>query len=199
MSRERQVLAKLEQFAHFIHLLHDVDRVARTPGAERFSNTAEHSFQVAFLAWFVLDTLNLPLDREKVLRYALAHDVIEAYAGDTYIYDTKARETKERREREAFEKVRENFSEFSSLIETVDAYEKRGDEESKFVYALDKLIDPLNITMEEGRSLWKECGVSYDDIRSYKDKKIATSEYIDPYWKQLLEKIEKNKSLYFDI
>ncbi|OYV27185.1 MAG: hypothetical protein B7W98_02315, partial [Parcubacteria group bacterium 20-58-5] len=89
-------LERLLSFFSFTNRLYTTERVARTPGTARYANTGEHSLQVALVAWYVLDAYQLPLDHEKVLKYALAHDSPEAYAGDAYIYDAAARSPRER-------------------------------------------------------------------------------------------------------
>lgn len=47
----------------------------------RYENDAEHSWSVATLA-LVFSQHYPHLDREKILRYALVHDLGELYAGD---------------------------------------------------------------------------------------------------------------------
>ncbi|HET8581531.1 MAG TPA: HD domain-containing protein [Candidatus Paceibacterota bacterium] len=166
-------LDRLLSFLSLTHAAHRVERVARIPGETRRANMVEHSWQVAMAAWYVMDTQHLALDRERVLAYALCHDIVEAYAGDTYIYDEACRETKEERERAARERIAADHPEFSSLIETMAAYERRDDEESRFVYALDKMMDPLNIYMEDGL-LWKEHGVTLAMATEYKEARVRT-------------------------
>jgi putative hydrolase of HD superfamily len=163
-------LARLLSFFRFTHGLHTTERVARTPGTERYANTAEHTFQIALVAWYLIDTYQLPLDRDKVLRYALAHDSPEAYAGDTYVYDKAARVHKHEREQEARNRMRNEFPEFKGLHEALVTYEERVDPESRFVYALDKLMDPVNIYLEDGK-LWHEKQVTLPMLLEYKFEK----------------------------
>jgi 5'-deoxynucleotidase YfbR-like HD superfamily hydrolase len=54
--------------------------------------------QLAMLAWYLADSNGLSLDKNLLLRYALVHDFVEVYAGDTPVYsknqqdhDTKKR------------------------------------------------------------------------------------------------------------
>ena len=74
-----------ENFARFVALTHKVQGVKRTnlaPDGERRENDAEHSFQVAMVAWYLVDALNLKLNRVRLLQYALVHDIAEVYAED---------------------------------------------------------------------------------------------------------------------
>lgn len=52
---------------------------------------------------------------------------------------------KEQREHEAMERIRTEFPQAHPLWSRVEEYEKREDEESKFVYALDKVLPVINI------------------------------------------------------
>ncbi len=191
-------LENLDKLMQFLHRFQNVKRVARIPGETEYRNAAEHSFEVVMLAWYITKTDELELDLEKVMKYALAHDLLEAYAGDSYIYDKEAQETKEQREHDAVERIKSEFLEFEELSEIIHAYEKKEDAESKFVYALDKLVDPLNSSLETGQSIWKDLNVSYGELRAYKDKKIEESDsHVLKYWKQLVKRLEDKIDFYF--
>lgn len=175
----------------FIHEFREIVRVARSPLSKRFENDAEHSYQLAMMAWFLIDQDKLKLNKSLCFMYALAHDLVEVYAGDTYIFDEDKVTDKHKRERRALSKIRRKYKNFSSLITTLENYEKKNDKESKFIYALDKIIDPLQIYMEKGE-LWKEKNVELEKLIKYKNSKIAISKSIDKYWQELL--LELNKS-----
>jgi len=190
-------LPDLERFMTLLHATQKVKRVSRRPGETNSTNTAEHTFELVMLCWYIAGVEKLGLNHEKILKYALAHDLIEAYAGDTPAYDTEGQKTKHERERNAFEKIKAEFPKFPELITTIESYEDRDDEESKFVYAADKLMDPLNCSLEPKSTLWKELDITYSDVRKYKDSKIAQYPLINNYWGLLCEKLEKNLAFYF--
>ena len=191
-------LEQLENFMRLLHAVQNVERVARIPNETKLRNTAEHTFELAMVCWYLNSANNLELDPEKVLKYALAHDLVEAYAGDSYIFDEASRSDKVEREEKATEQLRDDFTEFPELIEIIAKYEKREDRESRFVYAADKLIDPLNISMETKNSFWKEKAVSYKQVRNYKENKITVSKDVEAYWHTLCQKLETNKDFFFD-
>lgn len=190
-------LRKLEQFVQLLHAVQHVKRVSRRPDEKQMTNTAEHTFEVVMVCWYIMAVHNLSLDQEKVLKYALAHDVIEAYAGDTYIYDAEAQKTKAEREEKALRKIEKEFVEFGDLTETIREYTQHSTKEAKFVYAVDKLIDPLNASMEKTQSIWKEFDVSLNDLLDYKTKKIAESADVLPYWDLLVEKLNEERDFFF--
>jgi putative hydrolase of HD superfamily len=144
------------------------------------------------IAWFLIEQDKLKLNKELCFVYSLAHDLVEIYAGDTYIFDKNHRLSKYQREKDALIKIKKRFPNFKDLIKTIEKYEKKEDEESKFVYALDKIITPIQIYLEEGK-LWHEKGVVLSELIEYKNKKIALSKYVNRYWKEILLELNKNK------
>ena len=128
--------------------------------------------------------------------YALAHDLVEVYAGDTYIYDKKQMSSKHQREKKALEKIKKRFPHFKNLIKIIEAYEKREDEESKFVYAIDKIIPPIQIYLEKGK-LWHEKNVSFKELSDNKTEKIAISKEVNKYWQELFRELKKGRKKLF--
>ncbi len=189
-------LDSLLQFVHFTHLTHKVERVARIPGETRYANTVEHSYQLTLLAWYLIEKEKLPFDKDLVIRYALIHDLVETYAGDTYIYDVVQKETKEKREHDAQVRIASEFPEFEDLHTHIQKYEAKLDAESRFVYALDKLIDPLNIYLEEGK-LWREKEVTLEALLTNKTEKVAIDPTVSKYFDELVNLLrEKEKTLF---
>lgn len=186
----------LIDFIEFTHQFREVIRVARVPYSDRYENDVEHSYQLAMVAWYLIDSEKLKLDKNLCLIYSLAHDLVEVYAGDTYFLDAKKAESKHKREKEALVKIKKRFPKFKSLIKTIENYEKRVDDESKFVYALDKMIPPIQIYLEKGK-LWHEKELSFSDVIKNKNPKIALSKPVDKYWQELLKDLTKNKKKLF--
>lgn len=198
MHTQDYSLEKLEKFVRLLHEVQRVKRVARRPDESEMTSTAEHTFELAMTCWYVVAIHKLELDLEKVLSYALAHDLIEAYAGDTPVYDEEGQKTKAKREADALARIESEFPEFGELVYTIHEYEKRETPESKFVYAVDKLIDPLNSSMEETQSIWKDYDVSFTQLMEYKTPKIAQSQAVVPYWDLLVKKIQTRQDFFFD-
>ena len=161
-------------------------------------NDVEHSYQVGFLAWQLNDMLSLWLDIWRILQYSLSHDLVEVYAWDTdAMWTAWDPLTKIQREQDALEQLKHEYGTFWSFVETLEKYEHRDDEEARFVYALDKLIPMLNIYEDNGRD-WKRKNKSLEDIRAYKDKKIAEHPVVEKLYNELIERLEVNYETYFD-
>lgn len=191
-------LENLEKLARLMHAVQRVKRHSRRPDEEQWTNTAEHTFELVMMCWYIIATQGLTLDLSKVLRYALAHDIVEAYAGDTFVHDLEARKTKAAREAAALARLEREFPEFGDMLATMHEYEARSTPEAKFVYAADKLIDPINMSLETKQSLWKEVGITWDMMIENKESKVATSDTIFEYWKQFIAKLKPRKKFFFE-
>jgi len=190
-------LAHLFGFLDLLERFRVVERRVRHRGEERLENDVEHSYQLAMAAWYVNEAGSLGLDTGLLLRYALAHDLVEAYAGDTpaYTRDAQERASKDAREAAAAERIAAEFPEFSELHDMIHAYEQRNDEEARFVYALDKLLPIINVYQDEGRT-WHFEGVTLAMTRAYKAEKIAESPVVDKYFQELVALLEKNPGMF---
>ncbi|HSX02001.1 MAG TPA: HD domain-containing protein [Candidatus Saccharimonadia bacterium] len=109
---------------------------------DRFENDAEHSFLLASLGCALAQRLDPALDLGKVSQYALVHDLVEVYAGDTSIWDAVEKHaSKAEREAKALTTIEQRFgASFPWVSQTIHAYERLDEPESCFVYALDKII-----------------------------------------------------------
>jgi putative hydrolase of HD superfamily len=189
-------LDSLLQFVHFTHLTHKVERVAHIPGETRYANTVEHSYQLTLLAWYLIEKEKLPLNKDLVIKYALVHDLVETYAGDTFIYDMEHKETKVQREHEAQERMASEFPEFPELHACIQAYETKSDPESRFVYALDKIIDPINIYMDNGK-IWHEKKITLQALLHYKTEKISVDPTVAKYFAELVTLLKEKEDILF--
>jgi 5'-deoxynucleotidase YfbR-like HD superfamily hydrolase len=112
------------------------------PELDRFENDAEHSFLLATLGCAIAQQMSPHLDLGKVSQYALVHDLVEAYAGDTTVWASAEEHAgKAEREEEALKRIEKRFGKrFPWIGRTIKKYELFDDPESCFVYALDKII-----------------------------------------------------------
>ncbi len=185
----------LEAILKFIDLLHQfrkVERVVLSNGTDRKENDVEHSYNLAMVGWYINESENLGLNNEKILKYSLAHDLVEVFAGDTYFVGNEDHlSTKQQREKEAADKIKEKFPEFPEMHKIIEEYEKMTDKESKFVYALDKVEPVLNIYLDEGRS-WRKHNVTYEMLAT-KSPKVAVDSTIEALFADLMERLRNDK------
>jgi putative hydrolase of HD superfamily len=148
MEKEPQKM--FDESIKFLRLLRGLEKIERSiyRPDDRRENDVEHSYQVTMLGWFLCNRFRLTLSTEKILKYGLVHDLVEVYAGDTPVYNTKNSsntvETKQAREKIAFLRIKEEFHLDDEFVCAIDNYEKRLDEESVFIYEVDKFVPMFN-------------------------------------------------------
>lgn len=191
-------LKDILDFTKLTLLFQSVDRVVSLPGRNHPENDAEHSYQLAMLAWYLLDEMKLThLDRDLVIRYALIHDMVETYAGDTFFFASEQeRLEKIDREHAAAERLKTEFPNFTGFTELIEQYEKREDPEARFVYALDKIIPTLNIYLDGG-GLWKMKGITLQILIEKKRDKVALSPELTFLFDELIELLQSQENELF--
>lgn len=186
------------QFTEMLNTFRQVERVLYANGTDRFENDTEHSYNLAMLAWHIVTAEKLSLDLSRILEYALVHDLVEVYAGDTYIYsdDDDHLASKYARESDALQKLRQEFPMNENIFAVIERYEKREDAESRFVYALDKVQSVLQTYLDHGR-IWKEKKITFDMLFESKKDKVALSPEIKPYFDELMLLLKKEERTLF--
>ena len=141
--------------------------IRRTPvgNVSRKENDAEHSFSLALLAMVLEEYADDNVSIDRVIRMALVHDLIEIYAGDTYVYDQAAMETKAAREDAAAEKLfgmlpREQGKEYEALWREFDTEETA---DARFAACLDH-FQPLLMNYYTGGVSWLEHNVCRSQV-----------------------------------
>lgn len=140
MKSKNEISGVLKTFAH-AEKLKSVLRCAYTSSGKRKESSADHSWMMALLAVIFFHEVKLKVDRLKVLKMIIVHDLAEAIVGDSYPWDTKKRINKHQREENALKRIvaqlpRRSAQEILSLWQ---AYEKMNTPEAKFAKAIDKL------------------------------------------------------------
>jgi putative hydrolase of HD superfamily len=192
----------MKDILKFSKLLEEFQQIERMiyahAGSKRMEHDSEHSYELAMLAWYLIDTRKLKLDVSKVLRYALLHDIVEVYAGDTYNHSTDIKfvSSKAERERKAAAKLKKNFFEFKEMHRVIHTYEEMKDKESRFVYALDKVVPLIKLYLDGGRR-WKELAVSFEMMIENKVPKVAGSPEVKEIFEELVKIIKKDKKKLF--
>ena len=109
----------------------------------RAENDAEHSYMLGLIAVALATQYYPNLDSGRVATYALVHDLVEAYAGDTATHDISDRDLRRKVNREAAglaQLVTEYATIAPKFVEIIKAYERQNDAESRYVRMLDKLV-----------------------------------------------------------
>lgn len=179
-------------FTSLLEQFQKVIRKAYVPGEDRGENDVEHSYKLAMIAWYLVEAYKLPLDTNKIVKYALTHDFVEVHAGDTVVWDTEAVKTKHAREAAAQKQLAQDWKEFPELHALIDAYENRVDEEARFVYALDKLFFLFPEYLADWRTII-ELKVSYIEELENKMEKTKIHPVVHEWCLQVFDELKKEE------
>jgi 5'-deoxynucleotidase YfbR-like HD superfamily hydrolase len=170
-----KVISLAEILGHF----DEIKRATKLPSGVHESDS-HHSFSLAITAYSVAKQSCPELDAEKVIIYALVHDLLELVSGDesTLHYDAADHAAKKAREAAAVPLLQKRLKDFPEILEALGAYEQLDQPESAFVYVLDKACTTWTHHFDCGRNL--------------KDLGIKSRDDIDDWYKRLLAKIESN-------
>jgi len=144
----------------------------------RCESVAEHSFFVALLALLVAEERFPDLDAGKVVKLALLHDLAEAHAGDITPHEGVSREEKQRREREAMQRICAGLPGAEGYLALWEEYEARGSREAILVGQIDRLEMALQGCVYE-RQLGLDLGqffasargaMAWDEVRAILDE-----------------------------
>jgi putative hydrolase of HD superfamily len=168
-------------------------KVFMPPAAETPENDVEHSYSLAMLCWFLAPQFP-HLNVGKLLQLCLAHDIVEAYCGDTFSFNSQAVSNQKVLEAAAFTDLQKDWQDFPALVEAITEYEGRATPEASFVVALDRFHPILMDYLSEGRS-WHKLNITFEKLMTIKDQDLVSSE-IAEYYNQLKEILIKNPQLF---
>jgi 5'-deoxynucleotidase YfbR-like HD superfamily hydrolase len=117
----------------------NVRRGTKLPNGE-FESDSHHSFSLALIAYHIVTAHCPELDVNKVVLYALVHDLLEIVTGDedTLHYTPKQFAQKHEREKAALAQFKDMFATYPELKDAMLEYEKLDTPEAATVFVLDK-------------------------------------------------------------
>lgn len=177
---------RLLELQELLAAFNDVEREVHRKHNDTFisENDTEHSYNLAMTAWYMSKWFP-SLDKNLLIQYAMVHDLVEVYAGDTFIYGSEEElASKESREADALKRLTDEWTDFPDMIEAIEVYETKKNSEARFIYALDKLIPVMLVYIHEGFS-WKKHSVTVDMLYKNKVPKVSLAPELLPYLEQL--------------
>lgn len=146
----------------------DIARGTRTVDGELESN-AVHVLHVTALLIPYAATVYPELDINTLSLYALLHDAVEAYAGDTVtIYtDAALEQAKHEKEAAALHKISKDLeNNYPLFVQLIKDYEQLADQEAKCTKVFDKLDPSFSHALNNGIALKHDHGVdSAEELR----------------------------------
>ena len=156
-----------QQLAFLIELdkAKSVFRQSYVTDGSRKENDAEHMWHLAMFVLVLAEHAGEPIDVLKVLKMVLIHDIVEIDAGDAFVYDAAARESKAELELAAAERLYGMLpaDQGAELRALWDEFEAKVTPEARFAGAVDRLQPLLQNVTTLGRS-WQEHGITSDRV-----------------------------------
>ena len=195
-------LKQIFELIKFLNSFQEIERNVRVRGRKSMENDAEHSYQLAMICWLFAENKKLKLNKEKVLRYALVHDLVEVYAGDTDPHKSSKSylRSKEEREMRAVKQIKKKFPGLKPLHLAIEGYEKRNDRESQLVYMVDKILPVIN-TYNVSDKYYYLNGVTFKKYAGWLNEKQGKLNLkhiqMQQFTKELLAFLERNRKGFF--
>lgn len=196
MSKADPNMERIAELQRMIADFAKIERHVHLADSGRPENDVEHSFGLALTCWFIAHKAAPELDLQKILLYALAHDIVELHAGDTFIFDTERVKGKSAREDAAIDQLYKDWPDFPELAQAAYDYKNKANAEAKFVYAIDKLLPPIMINLGEKEAYWQRHKITIGKHDANRKPKIRTSPEAAHYHEALSEWLQKSGLLY---
>ena len=136
-----QISPILEAWLEISHLkqLYRQGWLKRGIPKENCESVADHSFGTAILTMLIADALFSQLNKERLLRMALIHELGEVYVGDITPNDGINLAEKLERERAAVSQICEKLPDGSQYIQLWEEYALNQSPEARFIHQIDRL------------------------------------------------------------
>lgn len=133
----------------------------------RRENDAEHSWHLALMACVLAEYSDEPIDVGHVVQLVVLHDLVEIYAGDTFLYDDAMSATQAARESAAADRLFGLLpaGQGGQLRALWEEFEARQSPEARFAKAMDRLEPTLLNWMARGGT-WQAPGVTAAGVRA---------------------------------
>ncbi len=143
-----------------------VDRITRHDDGVTPESDTDHTVMLGLIAC-AFASRHLPgLSLGLVAQFALVHDVVEAYAGDTPTLriTTGGKAAKAEREAVALDRLHREFdTAYPWLTRWIELYESQSMPEARYVKALDKLVPKIVHLLNAGATM-REQGLSVAEV-----------------------------------
>lgn len=129
-----------------------VNRVTTHEDGNTLETDTTHTVMLGITACAFAREFVPNLDLGKVAQFALVHDLVEVYAGDTNTFGKVAYDAdKEEREAKALAQIRSQFdSTYPWLGETIEEYESLKSPEARYIKVFDKILPKITHILNNG-------------------------------------------------
>lgn len=152
------------------------NRVTLWPDCETPESDTDHTVMLGLVACSVAHTYAPHLDVGKIAQFALVHDLVEAYAGDTNTFGGLSENAileKEEREQAALKRIERELEDSLPWVPTmIREYESLASPEARFIKVLDKAMPKLTRLLNKQTHTTK---AEFDAFCEHQIEKMRTS------------------------
>lgn len=167
-------LNELIEFSRLLGEFGQIKRVTLMPGGD-YESDSHHSFSLALIAFELASQYAPELDTQKLLLYSLVHDLPELVTGDisTLKLSPEDLEKKAKADALAIAQTEKLLANAPNVLRAIQAYEAKADDESLFVYWIDKMMTIPTHFYDNGANLRRLGIQNQQDIREWYERTLA--------------------------
>ena len=145
--------------------LKGVTRKVTPLGLDRYENSAEHSWQLALLAFSLAPHAQPGIDLDRTIQMLLVHDIGEIDTGDTMAFVEGGWEERKAAELAAVKRIFGLLphTQAAELLGLWQEFEAGETAEARFANAVDRAMPVLLNLANDGQS-WRENGIGYERV-----------------------------------
>ena len=174
--------------------LKSVFRQSLISDGSRHENDAEHSWHLCILAMTLEKYAEENTDILKCMKMMLIHDVVEIYAGDTYLYDEEGNKDKAEREMKSAEKIYGMLSDDQKkeFMDLWIEFDEGKTKESIFANILDR-VQPIMLNYLTKGKMWLKNGIHKQQVvdKAWRIFQLAHPDIAEYMMKIIDESVEK--------
>ena len=178
-----------------LYLPYRLKEISRKGGVgNRYESTAEHVYSSMHLASYYIKFYP-ELNYERVMKILLYHDLVEIFAGDTFILDNDMLKTKKIRESRAFERLLQELP-----LETAGElkiywpeFEVGTTKEARFCKAIEQL-DPMIHSLYKPEE-WTKYKFTERELVKKKEPLFKEFPEVHKMFKQVIHRLKSNGSI----
>ncbi len=159
----------------------------------RKESSAEHSWSCMLIADVLLDFVDEPLDRLKVLEFLLYHDLVEVYAGDAKFNNPEEMRLKSKKEKASMKRIVSVLPRPERYEQIVEEYQSKASREAQFAKAIDCLDSCVRNLNDDNKS--KSDGFTEDLIRNEYYPHVSKFELTRELFEFMMERLKQQNKL----
>lgn len=182
-SVSKETIEKTIELGNLILAFGLVERATHHPSSEQRETDTTHTVMLGIMACAFASEFVPQLDHGKIAHFALVHDLVEVYAGDTISFGKLAHDAdKEERETAALARIKAEYDGvFPWIGKTIEEYESLESAEARYIKVFDKVLPKIVHILNKGKTV-RELGHTRESMYDFhigQFEKIAATYGID--------------------